>query len=173
MRKSKERTRRSGSGIELEQQRTKRFGVMDHDDDFRLDLDSGRFRGWFESNKPWRKILKPSPSFEEQGQAAVSTTSSVGKQVQVKTRPSPSSQPSPTWISHLRVTDTGTGSLIRTCVPIIRFYSRPLKKLKPRRRIRMGFLDLERRITWIYCKYVHTYFKKLIIGKFTTSFETL
>ena len=40
------------------------LGVMDRDDDFRPDLEA---MGCFESNKPRRKILKPSPSFKEQG----------------------------------------------------------------------------------------------------------
>jgi len=38
--KSKERTRRFGSGVELETTVSENFGVMDHDDDFRPDLEA-------------------------------------------------------------------------------------------------------------------------------------
>ena len=37
---SKERTRRSGSGVELETTASVNFGVMDYDADFRPDLDA-------------------------------------------------------------------------------------------------------------------------------------
>jgi len=40
IRKSKERTRRFGSGVELETTVSENFGVMDHDDDFRPDLEA-------------------------------------------------------------------------------------------------------------------------------------
>ena len=40
IRKSKERTRRSGSGVELETTVSGNLGVMDHDADFRPDLEA-------------------------------------------------------------------------------------------------------------------------------------
>lgn len=40
IRKSKERTRRSGSGVELETTVSENVGVMDHEDDFRPDLEA-------------------------------------------------------------------------------------------------------------------------------------
>ena len=40
IRKSKERTRRSGTGVELETTASEILGVMDHDADFRPDLEA-------------------------------------------------------------------------------------------------------------------------------------
>ena len=40
MRKSKERTRRSGTGVELETTASENVGVMDHDADFRPDFEA-------------------------------------------------------------------------------------------------------------------------------------
>ena len=40
IRKSKERTRRSGSGVELETTVSENLGVMDRDDDFRPDFEA-------------------------------------------------------------------------------------------------------------------------------------
>ena len=55
-RKGKERTRRSGSGVELETTVSGNLGVMDHDDDFRPDLEAiGVLRveyAWEEDARP-------------------------------------------------------------------------------------------------------------------------
>jgi len=40
IRKSKEGTRRSGGGVELETTASENFGVMDHDADFRPDVEA-------------------------------------------------------------------------------------------------------------------------------------